>query len=101
MSSMEKRKSESQPLKNVIDKFLKAYSLENKMKEMDIIAAWPELMGSAVAFRTKSIKIHNKVLYLEITSSVMREELLNGKQIILNRINEAAGKELINDLWLG
>jgi predicted nucleic acid-binding Zn ribbon protein len=101
MSSMDKRKSESQPLKNVIDKFLKAYSLENKMKEMDIIAAWPELMGSAVAFRTKSIKIHNKVLYLEITSSVMREELLNGKQIILNRINEAAGKELINDLWLG
>jgi len=98
---MDKRKSESQPLKNVIDKFLKAYSLENKMKEMDIIAAWPELMGSAVAFRTKSIKIHNKVLYLEITSSVMREELLNGKQIILNRINEAAGKELINDLWLG
>ena len=101
MSSVDKRKSESQPLKNVIDKFLKAYSLENKMKEMDIIAAWPELMGSAVAFRTKSIKIHNKVLYLEITSSVMREELLNGKQIILNRINEAAGKELINDLWLG
>jgi len=101
MSLTNKRKSESQPLKNVIDRFLKAYSLENKMKEMDIIAAWPELMGSAVAFRTKSIKIHNKVLYLEITSSVMREELLNGKQIILSRLNERAGQLIINDVWFG
>lgn len=101
MNSFDKRKSESQPLKDVIDRFLKAFSLEDKMKEMEVIAAWPELMGSAVAFRTTSIKIHKKVLYLEISSSVMREELLNGKEIIILRINEKAGKELINNVWFG
>ena len=101
MKSFDKRSADSQPLKEVIDRFLKAFSLENKMKEMDVIAAWPELMGSAVAFRTKSIKIHNKILYLEINSSVMREELLHGKSIIINRINEKAVKQLINDVWLG
>ena len=101
MKSFDKRSADSQPLKEVIDRFLKAFSLENKMKEMDVIAAWPELMGSAVAFRTKSIKIHNKILYLEINSSVMREERLNGKEIIITRINEKAGKQLINDVWLG
>jgi predicted nucleic acid-binding Zn ribbon protein len=101
MKPFDKRSADSQPLKEVIDRFLKAFSLENKMKEMDVIAAWPELMGSAVAFRTKSIKIHNKILYLEINSSVMREELLHGKAIIITRINEKAGKQLINDVWLG
>jgi hypothetical protein len=101
MKPFDKRSADSQPLKEVIDRFLKAFSLENKMKEMDVIAAWPELMGSAVAFRTKSIKIHNKILYLEINSSVMREELLNGKEIIITRINDKAGKQLINDVWLG
>ncbi len=101
MKPFDKRSADSQPLKEVIDRFLKAFSLENKMKEMDVIAAWPELMGSAVAFRTKSIKIHNKILYLEINSSFMREELLNGKEIIITRINEKAGKQLINDVWLG
>ena len=99
MKSFDKRSSDSQPLKVVIDRFLKAFSLESKMLEMDIIAAWPELMGSAVAFRTKNIKIENKILYLEITSSVMRAELLNGKGIIISRLNEKAGKELINDTW--
>jgi hypothetical protein len=29
----------------------------------------------------------------------MREELYNGKQIILERINQHAGKELITDIW--
>ena len=50
MKPFDKRSADSQPLKEVIDRFLKAFSLENKMKEMDVIAAWPELMGSAVAF---------------------------------------------------
>ena len=99
MNSFDKRSADSQPLKVVIDRFLKAFSLESKMLELDIIAAWPELMGSAVAFRTKNIKIQNKILYLEITSSVMRAELLNGKGIIISRLNEKAGKELINDIW--
>ena len=34
-----RRSSDEEPLKDLIDKFLKAYSLEGKMKEYDIIAA--------------------------------------------------------------
>lgn len=94
-----RRSSDEEPLKDLIDKFLKAYSLEGKMKEYDIIAAWPELMGPAVAHRTKEIHIKNKVLYLSIDSSVMREELLNGKQIIIERVNKEAGTQLIHDIW--
>jgi hypothetical protein len=29
----------------------------------------------------------------------MREELLNGKQIIIERVNKEAGCQLINDIW--
>ncbi|MFM6934217.1 MAG: DUF721 domain-containing protein [Flavobacteriales bacterium] len=94
-----RRSSEEEPLKDLIDKFLKAYSLEGKMKEYDIIAAWPELMGPAVAHRTSEIHIKNQTLYLKIDSSVMREELLNGKQIIIERVNKETGTQLINDIW--
>ena len=93
------RSSKEQPIKEIITKFLKAYSLDGKMKEMDIISAWPELMGPAVAHRTKEIHIKNQVLYLSIDSSVMREELLNGKQIIIERINQFAEKEMIKNVW--
>lgn len=99
MKEDHRRSAEEQPLKEIIDKFLKAYAWDGKMKEMDLVAAWPELMGIAVANRTKEIRVQNKKLYLTIDSSVMREELLLGKQIIIDRLNEYAGQEIVNDIW--
>lgn len=96
-----KRSSNETPLSEVIDKLLRAYRLDGKMKELDVIEAWPEMMGIAVANRTKEIAIRNKVLYLTMESSVMRDELAYGKQIIIQRINEKAGFEMITDVWFG
>jgi len=94
-----KRTSNEAPLKEVIDRWLKAYKLDGKMKEIEVVNAWPELMGTAVAHRTKEISIRNKTLYLKMESSVMRDELAHGKSIILQRVNEHAGIEIINDIW--
>ncbi|MFY7668568.1 MAG: DUF721 domain-containing protein [Crocinitomicaceae bacterium] len=99
MKEDHRRSAEEQPLKEVIEKFLKAYAWDGKMKEMDLVAAWPELMGIAVANRTKEIRIQNKKLFLTIDSSVMREELLLGKQIIIDRLNDYAGQEIVTDIW--
>lgn len=96
-----KRSSNETPLKDVIDKLLRAYRLDGKMKELDIIAEWPEMMGIAVSNRTKKIEIRNNILYLTMDSSVMRDELSYGKQIIIHRINEKAGYEMIKDVWFG
>lgn len=94
-----KRTSNEAPLKEVIDRWLKAYKLDGKMKEIEVVNAWPELMGTAVAHRTKEISIRNKTLYLKMESSVMRDELAHGKSIIIQRVNEFAGFEIINDIW--
>lgn len=96
-----KRTSDEAPLKDVIDRWLKAYRLDGKMKEMDIIYAWPEMMGKAVANRTRQLTIKNQTLYLKMDSSVMREELSYGKQVIIERINQKAGFQIITDVWFG
>jgi len=96
-----KRTSNESPLKDVIERWLKAYRLDGKMKELDVINAWPEMMGTAVAHRTKEISIRNGTLYLKMDSSVMRDELAHGKEVIIQRINEKAGFQMINDVWFG
>lgn len=96
-----KRNANEAPLKDVLDRWLKAYGLEDKMKEMEVVNAWPELMGVAVANRTKEISIKNGTLVLKLDSSVMRDELQHGKSIIIQRVNDFAGKEIINDIWFG
>lgn len=94
-----RRSSNEKQLGDVIEKLLKAYNLDDKMKELDLVEAWSELMGTAVANRTKSIEIRNQKLLLTIDSSVMREELHIGKQVIIQRVNQFMGKEVIRDIW--
>jgi hypothetical protein len=94
-----RRARKEQPLGDVIEKLMKAYRLDDKMKEYDLNDAWPELMGKAIAHRTKSIKIKIKKLLLKIDSSVMREELHAGKQVIIERVNQFMKKEVITDVW--
>lgn len=97
--SEHKRNSDDKPLGDIIEKLMKAYGLENKMKELDVIDAWEDLMGKAVAARTKTLKINQKTLFVVMDSSVMREELQHGKQIIIDRLNKFAGFEIINNIY--
>jgi hypothetical protein len=89
------------PLGDLIDKFMKAYRLDGKMKELDVISAWPDLMGVAVANRTRNIQIKHKTMYLNMDSSVMRQELSSHKSIIVDRVNDKAGFEMITDIYFG
>jgi len=97
---MEKnRKNNDQPLGDIINKLMKAYGIEDKMREFDIINGWEEMMGKAIAVRTEKIYIQNRVLHLKMNSSVMREELMHGKQIIIERVNQKAGAQMVVDVW--
>lgn len=94
-----KRISNQSSLGDVIDKLMKAYGLDGRMKELEVLNKWEEMMGRAVAVRTKNIFIRNQVLHLTLDSSVMRDELLQGKSIIIQRVNETAGCVMIRDVW--
>lgn len=94
-----KRTADNQPLKEVMERLFQVYRLDEKLKEVDLIAAWPELMGSAVAQRTTKLFVKGSILHIHIDSSVAREELAKGKQIIIDRLNSYAGKKIISDLW--
>jgi hypothetical protein len=51
--------------------------------------------------RTTDLHIINHILYVTLNSSVMRDELQAGKQVIINRVNEKAGRPYIVDVWFG
>lgn len=95
-----KRFQKELDLESIIDKLIRSWGGSDKMTEMDIIEAWPELMGKGVAYRTTKIAIHNKVMHITMNSAVMRDELNYGRAVIIQRVNEFAGYEVINDVWL-
>lgn len=88
------------PIKEAIEGYFKALGMEDKMHETRVLSQWADLMGEAVDKRTTSKYIRDGVLYLEINSSVMRDELQQTKTDIMSKINGAAGCELIRDIFL-
>jgi hypothetical protein len=96
-----KRTANQSTVGELIDKLMKAYRLDGKLKEIDVIESWGEMMGIAVANRTKNIQIRNKTLFLTMDSAVMRDELSYGKTVIIERVNQKAGFEIINDVFFG
>lgn len=82
-------------IKEAINDLLDSYRLRKKFDETALIAAWPELMGTAIANRTKQLYINDKKLFLRVESSVIKNELLMMQSQIVKRLNEKAGHEVI------
>ena len=96
-----KRSGEFTPMKDVVDKLMRAYQLKDKMTELEVLDKWEEMMGKAVSSRTEKLYIKDRILYLKLNSSVMRDELQHGKQIIIERVNQQAGFRMVEDIWFG
>lgn len=87
------------PIKEAIERLLKVYKLDTKMVELDAVKCWEEMMGSAIAKRTREIFINKKILYLKLNSAPLKEELKMSKTLIITRLNERMGKEIITDVF--
>lgn len=70
------------------------------MMELDIVEAWPEVMGKMIATRTEELIVRNKVLYVKLSSSSLRQELAYGKAKIVDNINEHIGEVYLKDVVL-
>ncbi|MCZ4225150.1 DUF721 domain-containing protein [Pedobacter rhodius] len=92
------RKPNDFTLKDAISKMLDVYRLRRKFDETSILAIWPEIMGTAIANRTKQIYIHDKKLFIRIESSVIKNELVMVRQGIIQKLNAHAGSEVINEM---
>ena len=79
-------KTNEQPLKEVIEELLKTYHLSNKLKEVDIIQSWNQMMGKVIAQHTTNLYISNKTLFVSLDSAALRTELVFAKTKILKMI---------------
>ncbi|WP_257658924.1 DUF721 domain-containing protein [Parapedobacter lycopersici] len=87
-------------IKEAVEKMLEVYKLRRKFDETALIAAWPELMGQAIANRTKRLYIRDRKLFINVESAVIKNELLLMRSQIIGRMNEHVGQVVIEDIVL-
>jgi len=97
---MSKRNNENLKLSDALKEFVSENKLQKGLDKVDVQEAWVSLMGNGVNNYTTSVQLQNDTLYVQLSSSVLREELSYGKEKIINMLNESLGKQLIKKLIL-
>lgn len=94
------RRSKTISLKEAIQDYIREMNLEDKLKEAGLINSWKDTVGNAIASRTTRIYIKDKTLYVHLSSSVVRNELMMLKKALMDKLNEKGGGEVINEIIL-
>ncbi len=97
---MAKRNNEHISISDALKEFVETNKLEKGLDKVNVADAWAKLMGNGVNNYTTSVNLERETLYIQLSSSVLREELSYGKQKIINMLNEELGKEIIKKLVL-
>ncbi|OJX90408.1 MAG: hypothetical protein BGP01_15545 [Paludibacter sp. 47-17] len=92
------RRKKTEQLGTLIQEFLKQQKLDGPLYEQRLINAWPEVLGPNIQAYTSALYIKNRVLYVTISSSVLRHDLLLSKQQIIESLNRHAGTVVISDI---
>ncbi len=94
------RRSKTISLAEALKDYVKEMKLEGKLNEVGLISSWEEVVGRAISSRTSKVYIKDQVLYVHLSSSVVRNELLMLRQALKEKLNERAGSEVIKDIVL-
>ena len=91
------KRTKTVSIAQVISEIFDEYKIDGILKEKRIIAAWSEVLGP-LSKPDDKLYIKNKVLFVWLSSSVVRNELYMMRSTLIRRLNEKAGAEVITDI---
>lgn len=97
---MSKRSSNESALGDVLKEIIAANKLQSGIDQVEVAQAWRTVLGNGVNSYTRKVALKGNTVYVELTSSVLREELQYGKDKIIRILNEALGREVVKDVVL-
>lgn len=89
------RRNNAEQIGEVIRKFFRQNGLESPLNEYRLVEAWKDVVGPTIARYTSNLYIKNQTLYVHLTSSVLRQELMMGRDILVKNLNSHVGAQVI------
>ncbi|MDD4776811.1 MAG: DUF721 domain-containing protein [Fermentimonas sp.] len=94
-------KKNSQPFSKALSDFFDVNrGLKMKLAEYRAVNGWHEVLGEGVSKYTRNVYFKRNILYVQLSSSVLRAELLMNKDGLIKKINEYAEAPVVKDIVL-
>ena len=89
------KRNDAEQIGDMIRKFFRLNGLESPLNEYRLVQAWTDVVGPAIAGYTSNLYIKNQILYVHLTSSVLRQELMMGRDLLVKNLNNQVGAQVI------
>ncbi len=97
---MSRRNKDNLSISDLLKQFVDTNKLQPGLDKVNVQDAWAQMMGNGVNNYTTAVQLERDTLYVQLSSSVLREELSYGKEKIITMLNESLGKDVIKKLVL-
>ena len=95
-----KREFEIKKVNSILNNLIENNSLKEGLNNIKIQTIWKKTMGDNINSYTSEIILRKHTLYINLSSSVLREELSYGKEKIIKLLNEELNAEIIRKIIL-
>lgn len=92
------KRNNTEQVGDIIRQFLRQEGLESPLNEYRLIESWKDVVGPAIARYTSNLYIKNQTLHIHLTSSVLRQELMMGRELLIRNLNKTVGSQVIVDI---
>ena len=92
------RKSDTTPIKEVIEELFKSYHIDRKFNQTRIISTWEKITNKTIAKRTNKIFFKNNVMFVEFSSAPLKNEISLKKSKLLHLLQKEFGKDVVEEL---
>ncbi len=92
------KRHNSQSIGEIISQFIAQNELGQKLDETQIMQLWPRVAGEIIGSYTQSLYVHNRTLYVQLSSAVLRNELMMLRSELLQKLNAEIGHQVIDNI---
>ena len=97
-SSRRKRRGHPQPIGAALERLTKSLGIEKRLDEYGLVEQWAQIVGERIAGVSKAERLDNGVLIVSVASAPWRAELSMQRLMIVKKLNDAAGKQLVKEI---
>lgn len=92
------KRNNTEKLSDVIMQLLRQEGLETPLNQYRLIDSWKDVVGPVIFRHTTNIYIKNQTLYVQLSSSVIRQELQMGRELLIKKLNSRVGVQVITNI---
>lgn len=92
------KRTKAQPIGVLLDNLFKSPDVARKIAEGSLPHIWREVTGEVVAASTRQVRFVRGTLYIHVSSSILRNELMMQREALVRSINKKLEMELVKSV---